>query len=222
MAKKRKVKEQVQPAQDVWQESFFFPTAIYVLEKPSFLDIVRTVSDERIEKIKKDKELNEIYPVYMSDNYFDDPRLQEFSQYVGATAWNILNAQGYAMDNFAVSFMEMWTQEHYKHSLMEEHMHGFGSVISGFYFLECPENCSRVMINDPRPAKVITNLPERDINQVSYASNMVNFEAKPGTLMFMNSWLSHAFGRHAAEQPMKFVHFNLSVIYNQQIGRAHV
>ena len=109
MAKKsKKVKEEVtQPVPDQWQELVYFPTSVYILEKPSFLDIVKTVSEENIDIVKKDHTLNDIYPVYMSGTYVDDPRIKDFVQYVGQTAWNIMNHQGYAMDNFALQFSEM-------------------------------------------------------------------------------------------------------------------
>jgi hypothetical protein len=44
------------------------------------------------------------------------------------------------------------------------------------------------------------------------ASKMINFTPKPGMMIFANSWLSHSFTRRAAEKPIKFVHFNLTVI----------
>ena len=44
------------------------------------------------------------------------------------------------------------------------------------------------------------------------ASKMINFTPKPGMMIFANSWLAHSFTRHAAELPIKFVHFNLTVI----------
>lgn len=201
-----------EPSGDLWEELIYFPTSVYILKKPEFLETVKEVSSESIEKIKLEVKLDEIYPAYQSGNYFDDPRLENFAAYVGQTAWNILNHQGYAMDNFLVQFNEMWTQEHYKHSSMEEHTHGYGSVISGFYFIECPENCSKAIVYDPRPAKVITNLPEKDITKASYGSNMINFSPEPGMLLFTNSWLPHSFTRHGSDEPMKFVHFNLSVM----------
>jgi hypothetical protein len=40
---------------------------------------------------------------------------------------------------------------------------------------------------------------------------MINFEPKPGLMIFTNAWLAHAFTRHAADKPIKFVHFNLAV-----------
>lgn len=189
-----------------------FSCPIYIIERPDFLKIVSTVSEEALEVKRKENNLNEIYPVYMTDNYFGDPRMAEFTEFVGTTAWNILNEQGYAMQDKAVSFTEMWTQEHHKHSAMDAHVHGFGSQIVGFYFLETPENCSNVVFHDPRAAKVQIDLPEQDINMATPASRMINFTPKPGMMIFSNSWLSHSFTRHAADKPIKFVHFNLTVI----------
>ena len=191
--------------------AFHFPCPIYLIERPDFLESVMEVSEESLEVQRKAQELNEIYPVVMSGNYYADPRIAKFSEFVGATAWNILNEQGYAMQDKVVSFTEMWTQEHHKHSAMDAHVHGFGSQIVGFYFLETPEDCSRVVFHDPRAAKVQIDLPEQDINMATPASKMINFQPKPGLMIFANSWLMHSFTRHAAEQPIKFVHFNLTV-----------
>lgn len=208
------VKEVV--VQSQLQVAYHFPCPIYLIERPDFLDAVREVSDENLDTQRKTQELNEIYPVVMSGSYFADPRIEKFVQFVGATAWNILSEQGYAMQDKVVSFTEMWTQEHHKHSAMDQHVHGFGSQIVGFYFLETPENCSRVVFHDPRSGKVQIDLPEQDMNMATPASKMINFEPKPGMMIFANSWLAHSFTRHAAELPIKFVHFNLVVNMAEQ------
>lgn len=194
------------------QVAYHFPCPIYLIERPDFFDVVNTVSEEALAVKRKELELNEIYPLYMTENYFSDPRMAAFSEFVGATAWNILNEQGYAMQDKAVSFTEMWTQEHHKHSAMEAHVHGFGSQIVGFYFLKIPEGSSNVVFHDPRAAKVQIDLPEQDISLATPASKAINFTPKPGMMIFANSWLAHSFTRHAAESPIKFVHFNLTVI----------
>jgi len=198
------------------QVAYHFPCPIYIIERPDFLETVNAVSEEALEAAKKTQQLNEIYPVLMSSNYFADPRMAGFSEFVGATAWNILNEQGYAMQDKVVQFVEMWTQEHYKHSAMDAHVHGFGSQIVGFYFLETPENCSHVVFHDPRAAKVQIDLPEQDMRMATPASKLINFTPKPGMMIFANSWLMHSFTRHAAELPIKFVHFNLTVQMAQQ------
>jgi uncharacterized protein (TIGR02466 family) len=194
------------------QVAHHFPCPIYLIERPDFLEAVNAISEEALEVQRKERDLNEIYPVYMTGNYFGDPRMAGFSEFVGATAWNILNEQGYAMQDKAVQFTEMWTQEHHKHSAMDAHVHGYGSQIVGFYFLETPEGGSNVVFHDPRAAKVQIDLPEQDMNMATPASKMINFTPKPGMMIFANSWLMHSFTRHAADLPIKFVHFNLTVI----------
>lgn len=218
VAKKAKVCKAAESVAQVVQNTqlqvaYHFPCPIYLIERPDFLEVVNTVSEEALATAKKEQTLNEIYPVHMTGNYFGDPRMAGFSEFVGATAWNILNEQGYAMQDKAVQFTEMWTQEHHKHSAMDAHVHGYGSQIVGFYFLETPEGGSNVVFHDPRAAKVQIDLPEQDMGMATPASKMINFTPKPGMMIFANSWLSHSFTRHAAELPIKFVHFNLAVIH---------
>jgi len=198
----------------------YFPCPIYLIERTDFLESVSAVSEEALEVQRKERDLNEIYPLYMTTNYYGDTRIEKFTEFVGATAWNILNQQGYAMQDKAVSFTEMWTQEHHKHSAMDAHVHGFGSQIVGFYFLETPKHCSHVVFHDPRAAKVQIDLPEQDINMATLASKAINFTPKAGMMIFANSWFAHSFTRHSADLPIKFVHFNLTVIPAPQTAPA--
>ena len=189
----------------------YFPTVIYTIERPDFLESITLVSEEALAVQRDAHGINDIYPMVMSSSYFADSRVKDFAEFVGATAWNILSEQGYAMQDKMVQFTEMWTQEHHKHSSMDQHVHGYGSQIVGFYFLETPENCSRVVFHDPRAGKVQIDLPEQEEQMATPASKMINFTPKPGLMIFANAWLAHSFTRHAADQPIKFVHFNLTV-----------
>jgi len=190
----------------------YFPANVYIVKRPDFLDIARVVCAEAVDAVKANGQvLDEIYPVHMTGQLFDDPRLASFCQFIGETTWEILRSQGYNMTLFNTYFQEMWCQEHFKHSAMEQHVHGYGCQIVGFYFVEVPDNSSHVVLHDPKPGKVQANLPETDFSQPTPASNMINFRPEAGTLMFMNSWLPHSFTRHAAENPLSFIHFNLSV-----------
>jgi uncharacterized protein (TIGR02466 family) len=218
VAKKCKAAESVAEVvkQTQLQVAYHFPCPIYIIERPDFLEAVNAISEEALEVQRKERNLDELYPLYMTGNYYADLRMAGFTEFVGGTAWNILNDQGYAMQDKAVSFMEMWTQEHHKHSAMDAHVHGYGSQITGFYFLETPENCSRLVFHDPRAAKVQIDLPEQDMGMATPSSKMINFEPKPGMMIFASAWLAHSFTRHAADLPIKFVHFNLTVIPQPQ------
>lgn len=197
--------------QDVVQTGILFPSGLYQIEKPEFIDPVLRVAEEALIDVRKEKNLDEIYPAFMTGNLFDKPDIIPFQYYVGQTAYNILREQGYNLDGVEPYFSEMWCQEHYKHSAMEQHIHGANAQIVGFYFLECPENCSKVLFHDPRSAKLATSWVEADATKASFASNIINFEPKPGLLMFTNAWLPHSFSRHGSDKPIKFIHFNVGL-----------
>ncbi len=196
----------------------YFPTLIYTINKPEFLEAARAVCDEHIEKAKTERDLNEIYPVYMTGNFYDDPRMAGLSGFIGQTAWDILAGQGAAMTGLSTYFSEMWCQQHYKHSSMEQHVHGFGSQIVGFYFTQTPEDCSRVVFHDPRAGKMMSSLPEADVAMATPSSMMINFKPEPGMLIFTNSWVPHSFTRQAGEEPIQFIHFNLGVRQDMNVG----
>jgi len=189
----------------------YFCSPVYTSENPEFLISVSEVSEELLAKSVDDP--HEIFPMLHTDNFADDPRVADFCRFLAETGWNILKDQGYAMDNFSVSVDAAWTQKHFKHSSMEQHVHG-GSQLIGVYFLETPEGSSRPLFHDPRAGKVQNFLPESNPNEATMASNVINFEPKPGRLIITNAWLPHSFSRHASDKPLKFVHFNLSAFYS--------
>jgi len=193
------------------KEAHYFVSPVYYVEKPEFLQMVKAVSDRSLSMTR-----NEGNVITMSGNYSGDPEVAEFTQYVSQTAWNILKAQGYAMDGLITYFTEMWTQEHNRMSHMDTHVHGMGVQISAFYFLDVPDEGCKLVVNDPRPGKVIINLPQEDEKKITAASTQIVFTPKPGFLILTNAWLPHSFTRNNSDQPMRFVHMNLSVAINQK------
>lgn len=195
---------------DKLEEMHYFASPVYVVMKPDFLDAVNAVS-ARYEEASREHKKSPDYVNLMTGSYAHEPELEEFSRYVSQTAWNILSAQGYAMDKLVTHFTEMWTQEHNHLSSMETHVHGLGSQISAFYFLDVPKGGCKMVIHDPRPGKVIVNLPEADNNKITLGSQQIVFNPVPGTMIFTNSWLPHSLTKNMSDKPVRFVHMNLSV-----------
>jgi len=193
-----------------------FSAPVYVIEKPEYLIAARSVSNKFIEKRKCVEELNPAFPVYMTESIYIDPEISNLAKFISQTAWSILSNQGYAMDYLQTYYTEMWCQEHHSGSFVERHIHNNGSIISGFYFIDCPTDCCKVIVFDPRDAKVITSLPERDNSIATHASNSVSFTPKEGDIMFTNSWLPHSFTKNLSANPMRFIHFNIAVAPFQQ------
>lgn len=198
----------------------YFPSNVYMIKLPQYLEVLRAVSAENMKVAREaaaaatPNPLEEIYPVSMTGTYANDPRVQEFAQYVSRTAWNILQSQGANMQPLFTVFMDMWTQEHRKGSSMDTHIHPHGAHITAFYFLDCPENGCQIGLHDPRPGKVATTLPPVDMNQLSDISEAVYLRPEEGMLLLTNSWLPHSFTRNASDDPCRFIHMNLGVVVN--------
>jgi hypothetical protein len=124
---------QEEPTVAPLDEFHYFVTPIYITKQPQFLEAVKAIAADSIKQVHGKAKPNKIYPVLMSGNMLEDERIAPFAEFVGQTAWNILSSQGYAMDSFNVVVDAVWTQEHHKHSLMEQHVHGGGHQLVGFY-----------------------------------------------------------------------------------------
>ncbi len=196
---------------DFWTQYTYFPSSVYTMDKPEYLESVKEVSNKYLEK-SSINEINELYPVRMTENFAFEEGVKYFSQYILDTAWNILKSQGYKMDGLVTQFHSMWTQEHNKFSSMELHVHTEGVQLVGFYFLDCPKDSSRVVFHDSRLGKIMINLPEANPSDATSASNMVNFIPEPGGLIFTNAYLPHSFTRNGSDEPFRFVHFNVVVL----------
>ncbi len=196
--------------------NFYFPCAVYTVVKPEFLGVTKEVVDEYVERIKRVPIHDELNPVYQTEFIQGDSRLEPFSQFVLNTAWGILHEQGYMMDGKTTHFESMWGQQYEKLGGMEQHIHNNNVQLVGFYFIDCPADSSRLVLHDPRAGKTQINLAEANEQYLNVASDKANFEPKPGTLMIMNSWMPHSFNRHRADEPFKFIHFNIIVNQSSQ------
>lgn len=197
------------------QSYLYFSSAVYTATMPEFLEAAREVVDRHIADAHEKRPPSDIYPVTMTGLLTDEPDLEPLRQFIGETGWSILAGQGYAMENMLITFSEFWAQEHRKTSSMEAHPHGHGAQLAGFYFLDVPTDPEppRAIFHDPRPGKIMIDMPEQDRRMVTHASSMINFVPEEGMVMFTNAWLPHAFSRNPCDKPFRFIHFNLTPLY---------
>ena len=195
-----------------------FATNIYVYQQPEFFPALKQIANKELSLLKvTDKR----YPVLQTGSLFDETT-QEFANYAAQLSWNILNEQGYDMNHYNTWLDEMWAQQLNMHGQHAEHIHSLGAQISGFYFIETPENSSRPVFHDPNYSKRQIQLPERDMSKITPASINVHYDVSPGTLILFNSWLPHSFEPNASSKPFKFVHFNVKVnqTHNHEVPPA--
>jgi uncharacterized protein (TIGR02466 family) len=196
---------------DSW---FYFSSPVYSKMLPEYLENAKEVSNEYIEKIKTIVEFSDLFPYYNTENFNEDHRIATLATEIIKTCNTVLDNQGYDMSNYELVFTEFWVQEHQYGGGQERHVHGNGNILTGFYFLECPEDSCKLVIHDPRPAKEFGNyLPEKDVNNGTDASEAINFNPVAGQLIITNAYLPHTFTKNSSKEFFKMLHFNVSAIY---------
>ena len=162
----------------------YFTTPIWVFEKEKWVNKVNKVCDKYIkEAYKRDKKGKDDFGhSYHSSPLFNDPKLKELHDWVGATSHNFLDSMGYDMKNHNLYYTESWVQEFNKNGggHHNSHVHG-NNHVSVFYYLKCTDNTSRPVFHDPRTGAKMMKLPEKDSKQVTMANDKINYTPKPGT-----------------------------------------
>jgi len=206
--------------------SVYFPSLIYTIEIPEWVDEINKICEEYIEdSIKNSKEIlnNRIKRLnkniedhgysYHSKNMVDDKRLEELEKYIGNVSYNILEGQGYDLSEYSLVFNDLWVQEFAKKAggHHDTHVHG-NNHISGFYFLKCSEKTSYPVFHDPRPGKTMSQLPQKKEEDITISSEKINIKPKPGTMIFFNSFMPHQYIVDHGVEPFRFIHFNLQAV----------
>lgn len=197
-------------------ESTIFSSQLYFTEKKEWIDYLNNSCEKYIdhEFIK-----NNFGVTCHSYNLSNDTNFQEFINFICKNGINILNTQGYNTDIYSLIISDLWVQEFSKKGggHHNSHIHP-NSHISGFYFLKCSEKTSFPIFNDPRPIKRGLQLIEKNINNITLASEKISFKIEPGIFLFFNSYMEHEFAIDEGKEPFRFIHFNLQAVPKQLIN----
>ena len=203
----------------------YFKCPIWFADEPAFVNDLNKASNKYIEAAKKNlkpaiDERNKKFGdkgdmghVFHSTSLIGDPKFKELQDYIGATAQNLLLEMGFDLNEYRIFTTEMWVQEFAKqgggHHTLHTHWNGH---ISGFYFLKASEATSLPLFEDPRPGNVMNLLPEKDKTKITYATSQVNYQVKPGRLMFFPSYMPHQYEVDMGFEPFRFIHWNCQAI----------
>jgi uncharacterized protein (TIGR02466 family) len=223
--KKRNKKESVKSFPIQLAKEDLFKCPIWFADDDSFVEDLNKASDPYIkiskDNLKKDidkrnKEFGDkgdMGNVFHSTSLIGDPNFNQLTNYIGATANNLLLEMGFDLTNYQVFITELWVQEFAKngggHHTLHTHWNGH---ISGFYFLKASNKTSRPLFEDPRPGNIMNLLPEKDKSKVTYASSQINYEVKPGRMIFFPSYMPHQYVIDMGYEPFRFIHFNCQAI----------
>jgi len=198
-----------------------FSNSILVFQDNSWLDSLNKFSenyiiksrDENKKRVINNKEFgfsNHSSPLINDENFLD------FIKFVSKKSFNFLEEQGYDLSNYSLNVLDLWVQEFAKNGggNHNTHVHS-NSHVSGFYFLKCSNKTSYPIFHDPRPGKLMIQLPEKNKSLITEASESVPLFPSPGTFVFFNSYLGHEFPVDLGVDSFRFIHFNIQALPKQ-------
>ena len=201
-----------------------FESIVYRKELPEHVDNLIKITNDYIHKARKNTrpeilKREKKYGVAIGDHglsyhshgkLYQDKRMADFETLIRVTAKNILESQGFDVSGHELDYTEMWVQQFADQGggHHETHVH-WDNHISGFYFLKCSDRTSVPVFHDPRPGRMMLNLPLKDTSKLCYAMERQSLKIFPGTLLMFNSYLPHEFKVDNGIDAFRFIHFNI-------------
>ena len=209
-----------------FNSSIYFGTPVWTNNVPEFVQPMNKVCDKYIKNAKKNllptlKERDKLYKRKLGDfglsnhsvSINTDPEAKEFTQYCGDRSYEFLDWQGFDLKNHSLHYTEMWVQEFSNKGggHHDTHVH-WNTHVSGFYFLKASERTSMPVLHDPRPGAMMTKLPLKDGNKISYANESVHYKVQPGTMVLIPGYTPHQYPVDMGVEPFRFIHWNISCV----------
>jgi hypothetical protein len=183
----------------------YFPAVICRDERP---DIAQSILEESNAQLKaSDTENNEIV---QSNFLLNNLAFKDVSNYLLISSVEILRNQGYSVNKYDFYLSGLWAQQIKNTGFTNVHVHK-NSQICGWLFLEVPENGAYPIYFDCRENKRMIELDFEQGNEITNATNIVNFsDVKQGTVLFGSSWMQHQLVTRNSSVPTKCIHFIVS------------
>jgi len=204
----------------------YFGTPVWTAEVPQFLPSMLKMSDQYIKDAKKHlkptlKQRDKEYKRKLGDfglsnhsaSFATDPNAQDFVQFIGNRSHEFLEWCGFDISQHTLIFNECWVQEFSSKGAghHDTHVH-WNQHVSGFYFLKASDRTSMPVLHDPRPGAMMTKLPQKDKNKITYANEAVHYKVQPGTMVLIPGYTPHQYPVDMGIDPFRFVHWNIQAI----------
>ena len=182
-------------------------------------------NNNKIHITKRNKEfkknISDMGMSHHSRSIIDIPEFKELQNFVHKSSNKILDHMGYDLSEYELHYTEMWVQEFAKQGggHHEGHIH-YDNHISGFYFLKCSEKTSFPIFHDPRPAKIMSDLPMKNQLEINFSSPYIHYKPVPGTLILFPAFLEHSFTYDLGIEPFRFIHFNIQAIRKMILNKV--
>ena len=190
-----------------------FPVSIALFDlDPAVQEVTRTKTMEYLasEGAKRDVAVSPLESVetsYFTDrSVIEDAKLHELKRQAIACGEEFIRWFGVA--GCALELERSWINVFRPGMQETEHSHE-GSVLSGVYYVEAPDNCGDLVFQDPIGARRAHRAFTRTNAQTQQAAMQISYSPKAGRLVFFESWLPHAVSGNKSDKTRISIAINL-------------
>lgn len=146
------------------------------------------------------------YTSFYKGSLLNNQKFKEIISYLNEKIIKILEEKE-KISNFDLDWMDCWYTIYYKGNNVEEHFHP-NSIISGVFYLKCPENCGNIIFFDTNYHYKNFCLNTSPLKTFTYPKS---FSLKPeeGMLVLFPSWLTHKTEINMSDDERVIIAFNI-------------
>ena len=224
----KKKKEEIKIVSDniKFESAAYFSSPVWTALVPHFVKSMDDLSNNYLKQAEllrekdlknREKDLNKKIGDFglscHSNSMNNDPLAKDFTQFCGQRSFEFLDWCGFDLKNHSIHFTEMWVQQFSKKGggHHETHVH-YNQHVSGFYFLRTSKRTSYPVFHDPRPGAMMTKLPLKEVNKISFGSSSIHYNPEPGTMIIFPGYIPHQFVVDFGLDDFRFIHWNIQVV----------
>lgn len=183
----------------------YFPAAVYRDERPDLVEDILPTAIKYLDNVRGEQGF-----LCQSRPLQGDAVFRPVADYLLLSSVAILKEQGYQTDHYDFYVSGLWAQEVKSGTSTHVHVHK-NSQISGWMFLETPNNGAYPVYHDTRVNKSMIELDLIGSEEITLATSTIHFNnVVPGTVLLSNSWMPHQLVGGVSDEPTRCIHFIIS------------
>jgi len=203
------------------KKELFFPTPVFFQDIAdadqlnAMLKLRIQSWQEREEKGITRSNVEQVGSWHSPTTMFQMPEFEFFSMKITQVVNEIYKEQKYH-ENFIAQPINMWANVNPKNAYNRSHTHP-GSLWSGVYYVQTPENCGKITFSDPRAQAHVQHLEVSSGDRGAEHWSEVHHEAIAGRVILFPSWLRHEVAPNLSSLPSpEGDRISISFNYGQQ------
>jgi len=141
----------------------------------------------------------------------DDVRLHELCNEIYSRSLKIVQEFKYDTSKLNLKFLNMWININKKNSCNRVHIH-HNSILSGVYYLKCPQNCGDIVFPRNFSESYIIESVGTILEDNVFNYRSISYKPEQNKLLIFPGWVPHEVTNNNSDEDRISISFNIGVV----------